>query len=122
MLRRIQKHLRFIVVTAAMASLLIPSIASVAGQTKQKDKTPQKPPSDEGQIVLNAKYVTLDVNVLDHNNTPVLNLNQDQFQVFEDKILQKIEHVSLEEVPVSVGLVIDTSGSMRRKLPQVIDA
>src|SRR5690349_4709658 len=117
MLRRIQKHLRFIVVTAAMASLLIPSIANVAGQTKQKDKTPQKPSGDTGQIELGAKYVPLDVNVIDHNNTPVLNLNPDQFQVFEDKVLQKIDHVSLEEVPVSVGIVVDTSGSMRRKLP-----
>jgi Ca-activated chloride channel family protein len=122
MLRRIQKHLRFIVVATALASMLIPSIANVAGQSKQKDKTPQKPPADDGQIQLGAKYVPLDVNVLDHNNTPVLNLKPDQFQVFEDKVLQKIEHVSLEEVPVSVGLVIDTSGSMRRKLPQVIEA
>ena len=122
MLRRIRKHLRFVIVTAALASLLIPTMASVAGQSKQKDKTPQKPPADDGQINLSAQYVQLDVNVLDHSNTPVLNVRPDQFQVFEDKIAQKIEHVSLEEVPVSVGLVIDTSGSMRRKLPQVIDA
>src|SRR5689334_11244456 len=121
MLRRIRKHLRFIVVATALASLLIPSIANVAGQTKQKDKTPQKPQEGD-QINLGSKYVSLDVNVIDHNNTPLLNLRPDQFQVFEDKVLQKIEHVSVEEVPVSVGLVIDTSGSMRRKLPQVIDA
>jgi len=110
-----------VIVTAALASLLIPSMASVAAQSKQKDKT-QKPPADDGQINLVSQYVQLDVNVLDHSNTPVLNLRPDQFQVFEDKISQKIEHVSLEEVPVSVGLVVDTSGSMRRKLPQVIDA
>src|SRR6185369_12588551 len=103
MLRSIKKNLRVFVVAMALASLLIPSIA---GQTKQKDKPPQKP-ADDQVIDLNARLVPLDVNVLDHNNTPVLNVRPDQFQVFEDKVLQKIDRVSLEEVPVSVGLVID---------------
>jgi Ca-activated chloride channel family protein len=66
--------------------------------------------------------VQLDVTVIDQNNTPVMNLKKDDFSVFEDKIKQAVESVNREEVPVSFGMVIDTSGSMRSKLQTVSDA
>jgi VWFA-related protein len=63
----------------------------------------------------------LDVSVIDQNNNPIFDLKKDDFQVFEDKVPQPIEDVSRAEVPVSLGLVIDTSGSMRAKLQTVSD-
>src|SRR5258708_6290854 len=105
MLRSIRKHLRSIAVTATLASLLIPALGSVAGQTKPKGQTPQKPQTDDQTLQLESRLVQLDVNVIDHNNATVTNLRQDQFQVFEDKVSQQIDKVKLEEVPVSVGLV-----------------
>jgi Ca-activated chloride channel family protein len=76
----------------------------------------------EGTIKIDTDLVNLDVTVVDQNNTPVFNLKKEDFSVYEDKIKQTIENVSREEVPVSFGLVIDTSGSMRSKLQTVTDS
>ncbi len=46
-------------------------------------------------------------------------LKQDDFHVFEDKIEQKLSVFRQEDLPVSMGLVIDNSGSMRDKRPEV---
>jgi Ca-activated chloride channel family protein len=77
---------------------------------------------EEGRISIDTDLVQLDVTVVDQNNTPIFDLKRDDFQVFEDRIKQNIENVSREEVPISLGLVIDTSGSMRAKLQTVSDA
>jgi Ca-activated chloride channel family protein len=66
--------------------------------------------------------VQLDVTVVDQSNTPVMSLKKEDFSVYEDKVKQTIDNVSREEVPVSFGLVIDTSGSMKSKLQTVSDA
>ena len=58
----------------------------------------------------------------DQNNVSVMNLKKEDFSVYEDKVKQAIENVNRQEVPVSFGLVIDTSGSMRTKLQTVSDA
>jgi Ca-activated chloride channel family protein len=71
---------------------------------------------------LAADLVLLDVTVIDAANKPVMDVTQDQFQVLEDKIPQKIEFFSREQVPVSIVLTIDTSGSMKPKLDTVIKA
>ena len=76
----------------------------------------------DNTIKVDTDLVVLDVSVIDQNNNPVFELKKEDFQVFEDKILQPIEAVSRGEVPVSLGLVIDTSGSMRSKLQNVTDA
>lgn len=76
----------------------------------------------EDRIKIDTDLVSLDVTVVDQNNNPAFDLKKDDFSVYEDKVKQTIESVSREEVPVSFGLVIDTSGSMRSKLQTVTDA
>ena len=76
----------------------------------------------EDRIKIDTDMVNLDVTVIDQNNNSVANLKKEDFSVYEDKVKQTIESVSREEVPVSFGLVIDTSGSMRSKLQSVSDA
>jgi Ca-activated chloride channel family protein len=49
-------------------------------------------------------------------------LGKDDFQVYEDGALQQIEYYSHEDIPVTVGLVLDNSGSMRPKRDEVIAA
>src|SRR5215468_4447544 len=78
---------------------------------------------DKGAVIkIDTDMVNLDVTVIDQNNTPIANLKKEDFSVYEDKVKQTIESVSREEVPVSFGLAIDTSGSMRSKLQSVSDA
>ena len=64
----------------------------------------------------------LDVTVVDPANKPAMDLKQDEFTVTEDKVPQKIEFFSRDQVPVSLVFAIDTSGSMRPKLDTVVKA
>jgi Ca-activated chloride channel family protein len=85
--------------------------------------TPEEPEITEGDILkINTELVTLNVRVIDRNNRPINDVREDNFHVFEDGVAQPIEAFSREEVPISYGLAVDTSGSLRSQLPSVIDA
>ncbi|MGI8839135.1 MAG: VWA domain-containing protein [Pyrinomonadaceae bacterium] len=85
--------------------------------------TPPEPEIDEGStIIVNTELVTLNVRVIDRNNRPIDNVRQSEFHVFEDGVPQPIETFTREEVPISYGLAVDTSGSLRSQLQAVIDA
>ncbi|HEU4933103.1 MAG TPA: VWA domain-containing protein [Pyrinomonadaceae bacterium] len=66
--------------------------------------------------------VLLHVRVTDPNDKAVLDVPQDRFQVTEDGVPQKITLFMNKEIPLSYGLVIDASGSMRSQLNQTMDA
>lgn len=68
---------------------------------------------------LEVRRVVLTLSVVDDNGKPVLGLQKDQFAVSEDGERQEIIHFAVEERPLRIGLVLDTSGSMRERLPQV---
>ena len=86
--------------------------------------TPTPPPViEEGDILrINAELVQLHVRVIDRNNKPINNVPEGDFHVFEDGVPQTIETFTREEVPISYGLAVDTSGSLRTQLQSVIDA
>jgi Ca-activated chloride channel homolog len=101
-------------------------------QTQQTGDQSQKPgqqgkenePQDLGTetIRIDTELVQLDVIVIDQNNNPIYGLGKDDFTVYEDKVKQQIESVSREEISISFGIVIDTSGSMRNKIQTITDA
>jgi Ca-activated chloride channel family protein len=66
--------------------------------------------------------VTVPVTITDHLNRPVIGLDQDNFQLFEDKKPQEIRHFSSEDTPVSIGLIVDMSGSMADKIDRIREA
>src|SRR5260370_16959162 len=69
-------------------------------------------------IKIDVKLVDVFTTVTDSNGAPVANLKQENFQVFEDGIPQKIAIFSQEPaLPLSVVLAIDTSLSTRMDLP-----
>src|SRR5215468_5663561 len=68
------------------------------------------------------QVVSLDVMVIDQNNLAVADLKKEDFTVYDDKVKQTVENVIREEVPISFGIVIDTSGSMWAKMKTVSDA
>jgi Ca-activated chloride channel homolog len=63
--------------------------------------------------------VTLHATVVDDRNRLITNLTKGDFNVFEDGKPQKITSFRNEDIPVAMGIVIDNSGSMREKRPQV---
>ncbi|HEX8846370.1 MAG TPA: VWA domain-containing protein [Pyrinomonadaceae bacterium] len=77
---------------------------------------------DNETLKIDTDLVNLNVRVIDRNNRPVGDVRQDEFRIFENGVEQKVEYFSREEVPISYGLAIDTSGSLRSQLAQVIEA
>ena len=73
-------------------------------------------------LSVDVALVQLPVSVLDRNGTPVQGLKKEDFQVYEDNALQQISLFKQEDVPASIGLVIDNSDSMRNKRYQANDA
>ena len=60
--------------------------------------------------------VLVPVTVTDHNGKTIEGLRAENFSVLDDQRLQPIVSFASEDSPCSVGLVLDTSGSMRRTL------
>jgi VWFA-related protein len=73
-------------------------------------------------ISVHVNMVVLHVTALERRNVLVSGLDKENFQIFEDGIPQQIKHFSHEDIPVTVGLVIDNSGSMGPKRTDVIAA
>jgi Ca-activated chloride channel family protein len=73
-------------------------------------------------IKVEVNLVVLHTTVLDDRQRFADGLKQENFRVFEDKVEQKLSVFKREDVPVSMGLVIDNSGSMREKRPRVNEA
>jgi Ca-activated chloride channel homolog len=71
------------------------------------------PPSN---IRVDSNLVLVPVTVCDPNNRPVTGLEKEHFRVFDDKVEQSVTHFAMEDAPLAVGLVFDTSGSMGPKL------
>ena len=84
--------------------------------------TPPEELDADSIIKINAELVQLHVRVIDRNNRPINNVRQNEFRVFEDGVAQTIESFSREEVPISYGLAVDTSASLRSQIQSVIDA
>jgi VWFA-related protein len=77
----------------------------------------------QAQIRVHVELVNLFVTVRDRQGQPVPNLTRDDFRVFEDGRLQKIEHFARDtSLPLSIALLLDTSGSQRNLLAAEQDA
>jgi len=78
-------------------------------------------PAQEEPTVFHAdtRIVVCHTTVVDKNGHLVTTLPKSAFTVFENKVKQDIRKFKSEDVPVSLGLVIDNSGSMRNKLQKV---
>jgi VWFA-related protein len=88
-------------------------------------QVPQPSPSNSGgeyTLQLNANMVILSATVLDRHNALVSGLNKDDFQIYEDGVLQQIKNFSHEDIPVTAGILVDNSGSMGPKRADVIAA
>src|SRR5262245_22009113 len=62
------------------------------------------------------KVVLVPVTVTDALDRPITDLTRDRFRVLEDGIEQKISFFFSEDAPVSLGLLFDSSGSMKNRI------
>jgi Ca-activated chloride channel family protein len=87
------------------------------GQESKQDTKPasaQAPASPPLRV--DVDLVLLNATVTDSANRYITGLQKEHFQVWEDKIEQEILYFSTEDVPLSVGIIFDISGSMEDKL------
>ena len=87
--------------SAALAVAVIAGGARVAGQNQ-----------DEFRFKSGVDLINVTATVVDRNGRFVAGLGQDDFIVYEENELQEVTDFSNERVPVSLGIVLDTSGSM----------
>jgi Ca-activated chloride channel homolog len=84
--------------------LLLISISAKPGDTRNQ----QKPLFKVG-----VDTVFLRVSVTDPLNRSVTGLSKDDFKIYEDKVEQEISTFAHESSPVSIGILLDASGSMK---------
>src|ERR1700688_3313374 len=108
----------------AIAFLLPLSFAQIPVPNRQplppgQDANAGKPGS---VIKIDVGLVVLHTSVLDDRGKFADGLKVENFRILEDKVEQKLSTFKREDVPVSMGLVIDNSGSMCDKRPRVNEA
>ncbi len=104
--------------------------ASPAPAAGQQSSSPQPPPpgqppdNESGTFVFHSdvQEVLLHATVIDDKQRMVTTLDQNAFTVFEDGKPQVIKSFRHEDIPISLGIVIDNSGSMREKRAKVAKA
>src|SRR5689334_24320292 len=111
------RQIRVLTLSLVVALLLI-LIARVDTVAQQ----PATSSSPDFTISVSVDEVVLHATVRNHRGTPVSGLSAEAFQILEDHVPQTIKHFSHGDIPVTVGLVIDNSGSMRPKRAEVIAA
>ncbi len=100
-------------VPALLAMAVFVAIAlQTTGQASASQTAPQ------GHLRVDTDVVLVPVTVADPLNHFVEGLRQDAFEIYEDKVRQKIVSFGSDDVPLSIGIVFDTSGSMGTKLQQ----
>lgn len=105
----------------SLVSLVV--LTAVASFAWAQESSPwQSLPAEPFTMKVNVDMVVLRATVQDRKNSLVSGLSKDNFQVYEDGVLQPIKYFGHEDVPVTVGLVIDNSGSMKSKRDDVIAA
>ena len=78
--------------------------------------------AQEPVISVDVNLVMLQASVHDHRGHDVVNLRKEDFTLEENGVPQTIRLFQREDAPVTVGLIVDHSGSMEEKLGEVIAA
>jgi Ca-activated chloride channel homolog len=73
----------------------------------------------QSTLRVNSSLVLIPVHVTTASGSSVTDLRKEDFVLFEDGVRQTITHFSRDDAPVSVGMLLDTSGSMRNKMAKV---
>jgi Ca-activated chloride channel family protein len=75
-----------------------------------------------GTIHFDVDLALVNVTVTDPYNRLVTGLEPDNFRVFEDNVEQEVVNFSAEDVPISIGVIFDFSGSMANKVAKAREA
>jgi Ca-activated chloride channel family protein len=102
---------------------LLPLLIVLLGVANPRQSPPpQSRDADRYTVRVAVDMVVLHATVKNRKGVPVSGIGQEDFQVYEDGVLQQIKTFSHEDIPVTVGLIVDNSTSMSPKRPEVVAA
>jgi Ca-activated chloride channel homolog len=102
--------------------LLAVVLGAILGWSQGNKKDDPKKGDQDYTIRTTSRLVLLDVSVKDPAGGYVSGLTKDNFKVYENGKQQQITQFADADIPVTVGLVVDESGSMRPKRSDTITA
>ena len=106
------KRLSLLILICALA---VPLVAQ-RGQQQTPQTQPPRPNEDQ-TLSVNVDLVDLLVSVADKKGKFITSLKKEDFKIFEDERIQSITNFSSEtDLPLTIALLVDTSGSIRDKL------
>ncbi len=92
---------------------MTPAGSRPADQTETAPQPPPEPPDTQAPLQIQTTVVNVFATVRDRHNGIVGDLTKDDFKVFEDGVEQKVAYFSKEvNMPISLAIMMDTSGSM----------
>jgi len=122
---------RTVVLCASVLAACLASVPLIAQNRLPAAPVPQNPPGQTpltapaglkqvpkqgATIKVDVDLVLVNVTVTDPYNRLVTGLERENFRVFEDNSEQEAVHFSSEDVPISIGVIFDLSGSMSNKV------
>lgn len=134
---RLRAQLRLLATAAIFLALCLaaPSLRAQTGTAddvhivpRTKPDLPKKPVIDPALDTHTRPFrarvdlVLVPVTITDPMNRLVTGLDKENFQVFENKERQTIQHFSSEDAPISLGVIFDVSGSMGDKIDRSKEA
>jgi Ca-activated chloride channel homolog len=115
--------LRFLLLGGVAVSIFLRiTFAQSLISTDAKHDTPGQPIKPGQSVHLEVDLALVNITVTDPYNRLVTGLEADNFRVFEDSIEQEVVNFSSEDVPISIGVILDLSGSMANKVGKAKEA
>jgi len=93
-----------------------PESAPQSAKDDVKKNTPGEKLHPRQGLKLDVDLALVNVTVTDPYNRLVTGLDPDNFRVYEDNVEQEVVTFSSEDVPISIGVIFDMSGSMSNKI------
>ena len=132
-------HIPLIVCLFVLYAVLPAAAQTASDENKPKDEAKREEPKEVkkddvrkdtagtpfkpgGTIHFDVDLALVNVTVTDPYNRLVTGLEPDNFRVFEDNIEQEVVNFSAEDVPISIGVIFDFSGSMSNKVGKAREA
>jgi Ca-activated chloride channel homolog len=91
-------------------------------QSDVKHDTPGHVIANGESVHVDVELALVNVTVTDPYNRLVTGLEADNFRIFEDNVEQEVVNFSSEDVPISIGVILDLSGSMSNKAGKAKEA
>ena len=120
MKRTMKQALTLLPSFAILFSGVLPACAQSAAAVQNQQTRPRS--AGPYTLEMNTEEVVLNCTVLDNKGQLVNDLKKNNFKAFEDKVPQVIVSLQHQDTPVSIGLIVDNSGSMRTKRAAITSA